>query len=140
MSYLKYPSRYLTWTLPLTVPPMGAVRQNKRSLYSKDPARRKAIQLYYAYCDELRLQAKLNHFTLMDDMGFEFHFTMPPSWSHQKRAKMIGHRMRSKPDWDNCIKALMDALCKNDEKISGCCGVRKIWGLENKIVIYKEIG
>jgi Holliday junction resolvase RusA-like endonuclease len=45
-----------------------------------------------------------------------FVMPMPPSWSKKKREQHDGKPHQSKPDCDNMLKALMDALFDDDAR------------------------
>lgn len=45
------------------------------------------------------------------------YFEMPSSWSEAKRKAHAGQPHRVKPDVDNVLKALMDALIANDQVV-----------------------
>jgi Holliday junction resolvase RusA-like endonuclease len=61
---------------------------------------------------------------------------MPDSWSEKKCKVFDGkpHQSDRGPDLDNFLKALGDALYKNDSCIWDV-HVRKIWGYDGKIII-----
>jgi Holliday junction resolvase RusA-like endonuclease len=59
---------------------------------------------------------------------------MPASWSQKKRAVMNGQAHQQKPDVDNMIKALMDALYAEDAHIWDL-RVTKLWGESGQILI-----
>ncbi len=82
---------------------------------------------------------------LCDAQGFElikygwsayFYFPMPVRWSKKKKRIMLGQHKESKPDYDNCLKGLTDALGKKrgevthripDEKVGQISGTGKFW-------------
>lgn len=67
-----------------------------------------------------------------------FILPMPTSWSKKKRAVMNGQAHQQKPDVDNMIKALMDALYVDDAHIWDL-RVTKLWGESGQILI-SDIG
>lgn len=95
---------------------------------------RPAVMRYRAFCDHARL-LKIE----LPEQGAHVTFVlpMPKSWSAKKKAQMNGQPHQSKPDADNMLKALCDALHSDD---SGIWDVRitKVWGYEGQIVIRKE--
>jgi Holliday junction resolvase RusA-like endonuclease len=94
--------------------------------------KRPETQRYWAFCDEVRLKK----------VAFEnachviFVLPMPESWSKKKRLEMDGQPHQSKPDSDNLIKALGDALYSDDSHLWHYA-VTKIWGVEGQIRIVK---
>lgn len=59
-----------------------------------------------------------------DSIGFEMpedafsviiYFPMPKSWTKKKKAIMAGLRHKSRPDFDNCIKGIVDAIYYKDK-------------------------
>jgi Holliday junction resolvase RusA-like endonuclease len=59
---------------------------------------------------------------------------VPASWSKKKQAAAIGRYAKPKPDADNILGAVMDALFEDDDRvISVFC--EKVWGAEHALVI-----
>lgn len=69
---------------------------------------------YFAFRDEVRASGM----TLSDGCTIIFHMPMPKSWSKKKRDAMRGEYHRQKIDVDNAIKAVLDALYKDDSHIA----------------------
>jgi Holliday junction resolvase RusA-like endonuclease len=77
---------------------------------------------YRAWCDELRAflhnegltRATLDEVTMI---GFKCYIKFPDSYSKKKRAELAGQPHMEKPDIDNILKGLMDALLKDDKKV-----------------------
>ena len=86
-----------------------------------------------------KAHCKLLDFKLPDE-AFHIHFIlpMPDSWSKKKRAEMLGKPHKQKPDIDNMLKAVFDAIYDTDEHINDC-RVSKWWG-EEPCIIVQEIG
>ncbi|MBM7346076.1 Holliday junction resolvase RusA-like endonuclease [Pantoea coffeiphila] len=63
-----------------------------------------------------------------------FVLPMPASWSRKKRAASAGQPHQQKPDVDNLMKALMDALFADDSSVWDF-RVSKIWGETGSIRI-----
>lgn len=92
---------------------------------------RDCVVRYHAFKDECRrLGIKVNcsrdHVT--------FILPMPTSWSEKKKANMDGKAHQLKPDMDNLLKALWDAILEQDCGIWDC-RVTKLWGRTGKIII-----
>jgi len=97
---------------PIYVTPMGAVRMTQRSKW-KDTA----AQKYLAYKSQIGYAAR-KHITHPIDQPVKvtlaFYYPIPKSWSKTKRADANDHGIvpAVKPDIDNCIKGVFDALNK----------------------------
>lgn len=55
-----------------------------------------------------------------------FFVPMPKSWTIKKKKKMNGKPHQSRPDIDNFLKALFDAVCDEDSHIHTVCA-KKVW-------------
>ena len=66
---------------------------------------------------------------------------MPKSWSNKKRTELESKRCisRKKPDIDNCMKSVMDALnglaYTDDSQVTDTGNCKKIWGQKEGVVI-----
>ncbi|WES88797.1 RusA family crossover junction endodeoxyribonuclease [Dickeya fangzhongdai] len=109
------------------ITPTGKPRMTQRDKWQKRPP----VLRYRAFCDEVRL----NKITLP---GGGWHVTfvipMPASWSKKKRAEFNGKPHQAKPDCDNLLKALMDAIFDDDAHIWDV-RVSKVWGEAGQIII-----
>lgn len=110
--------------------PMGAPRMTRADAW-RVPVR-DCVSRYRAFKDEVRLRGV----SLVNGDGVVFVMPMPPSWSKKKKAKMCGQWCQSKPDLDNLLKALMDALFQDDAHIAELSKLRKEWGYTGEIRIY----
>ena len=93
--------------------------------------KRPAVLRYRAFCDEVRAHGvRLPE----SDAHIIFHMPMPSSWSQRKRKEMIGQPHQQRPDLDNLIKALGDAVHVED---SGLWDYRatKVWAETGAIEI-----
>lgn len=109
------------------ITPMGKPRMTRADKWKK----RDVVLRYRAFCDEVRLNG-----LVMPEAGGHITFVipMPASWSLKKRAAMSGRAHQQKPDVDNMIKALMDALFTDDAHIWDV-RVTKRWGETGQILI-----
>lgn len=93
--------------------------------------KRDCVLRYRAYCDEVRARK-----VYLPEHGARVTFIlpMPKSWSAKKKTAMAGTPHQQKPDNDNLLKALCDALYADD---SGIWDVRitKLWGYDGEIII-----
>ncbi|MGQ0329406.1 RusA family crossover junction endodeoxyribonuclease [Citrobacter portucalensis] len=110
---------------PIT--PVGKPRMTCADKWKKRPE----VLRYRAFCDEVRLQGiELPE----SDAHVTFILPMPASWSKKKRADFNGKPHQIKPDFDNMMKALMDAIYENDAHIWDA-RVSKLWGETGRIII-----
>jgi Holliday junction resolvase RusA-like endonuclease len=97
--------------------------------------KRPEVERYWKWCDALRGFASKARFVLPDHGAhITFYFAMPPSWSNKKKNEMRGRPHQSKPDWDNCAKAVCDGLLGEDKTIWNIT-VTKLWADEGSIQI-----
>ncbi|ENG6107614.1 RusA family crossover junction endodeoxyribonuclease [Serratia liquefaciens] len=110
--------------------PIPKPRQTQRDRWAQRPP----VLRYRAFCDEVRL-----HRISLPESGYHVTFVlpMPPSWSKKKRTEMAGKPHQQKPDADNLLKALMDAIYSEDCAVWDV-RVTKRWGNAGEIII-KEI-
>lgn len=66
-----------------------------------------------------------------------FLMPMPKSWSSIARARMVGTRHEQAPDCDNLLKAILDALWKDDAHIWTIIPV-KVWSVQPGIYIERR--
>lgn len=94
--------------------------------------RRKCVVSYRDWCDNLRL--------LMGDRELPrayqvtFVVPMPKSWSAKKKAAMDGQPHQQRPDLDNYLKSLNDALCDEDSHFWQIHATKR-WGYKGFIEI-----
>ena len=110
--------------------PMGAVRQTKRDKWKKRPV----VERYHQFRDDLRYACKSNNFELGDTFEIIFYIPMPKSWSKKKMIKMYDTPHNQKPDIDNLVKAVMDALMTDDKKVWKILAEKR-WAFEGEIYI-----
>ncbi|WP_316506275.1 RusA family crossover junction endodeoxyribonuclease [Klebsiella grimontii] len=113
------------------ITPIGKPRMSRADKWKQRPA----VMRYRAFCDEARMR-KIH----LPESGAHVTFVMPmpQSWSQKKRAAMNNKPHQQKPDTDNMIKALMDALFEDDAHIWDF-RVTKLWGVTGQILI-SDIG
>jgi len=100
----------------VAVEPMGKPRMTQRDMWKQRPA----VMRYRAYCDVIRAAAGVaDKVTVRGPVGLivTAYFTMPRSWSERERAKLGGTAHTQKPDADNILKGVADALFENDEMV-----------------------
>lgn len=113
---------------PIT--PVAKPRMTQRDRWKK----RRIVQRYRAFKDECRLRGV----TVPEHGGsVTFVLPMPKSWSKAMRDAMNERPHQQKPDVDNLLKGLLDAVYGED------CGVwdirvRKRWGVMGEIMVTYE--
>jgi Holliday junction resolvase RusA-like endonuclease len=111
-----------------TVPgePVGKPRMTRRDKWQK----RDCVLRYRDYCDRIRAAAQeISH--IPDKIEAFVYIAMPPSWSQRKKKEMAGHPHRTKPDGDNLLKAVCDALFEEDS-VLWSKHVEKFWCWEGQ--------
>lgn len=120
-------------TREVIINPMGAVRQTRADAWKKRPV----VVRYWQYKAELR--RLLPEYTIPAcGLSLQFHLKMPDSWSKKKRGEMNGKPHQQKPDIDNLVKGVLDALCEDDEYIWHLGSMAKFWAEEGKIIFKEE--
>lgn len=115
-------------TRTFDVTPMGKPRMTQRDKWQQRPV----VLRYRALCDEIRAQA--TGFTVADALALHFTLPMPKSWSKKKRLALVGQPHQSKPDVDNLVKAVLDALLPDDSRVH-TVHATKTWGESGSITI-----
>jgi Holliday junction resolvase RusA-like endonuclease len=109
------------------ITPIGKPRMTRADKWKQRPE----VMRYRVFCDEARLR---NVHLPESGAHVTFVMPMPPSWSKKKREAFNGQPHKSKPDCDNMLKALMDALFDDDSSIWDC-RITKLWGEKGQIII-----
>ena len=105
--------------------PVPKPRMTQRDKWAK----RDCVVNYYAYKDDLILQAQTadgGPFELPNEFRVVFGVPFPRSYSKKKREKLLGQAHQVKPDVDNYLKGLMDAFKASDSDVWHV-DVKKIW-------------
>jgi Holliday junction resolvase RusA-like endonuclease len=101
---------------------------------------RPVVDHYYAFKDQIRLQA--NIMGLRDLPGeiesITFIIPMADSWKEAKKIKYDKSPHQQTPDLDNLNKALFDSLNVEDKNIWYVGKNKKVWGRSGKIIIEIE--
>lgn len=113
--------------LTYEITPMGAPRMTRADKWR----RRDCVERYFAFKDLV----KAHQVTLFNGDAITFVLPMPASWSKKKRLEMDGQLHKQKPDLDNMLKALMDALFGDDCHIADLGRLKKVWGQAGAISI-----
>ena len=99
--------------------------------------KRKTVIDYWEYKKLIRLQANLQglEFLPIEINRIDFFLPMPKTWSKKKKIEMNGKLHTQRPDLDNLLKGLQDALCTEDSHIAEINGLSKSWSFEPLIRI-----
>ncbi|MNW48662.1 Endodeoxyribonuclease RusA [compost metagenome] len=125
-------------TFEVNITPMGAVRMTQRSKW-KNPS----AQNYLTYKTKIGyLARKKFDKPLSGPVGTEigFYYPVPQSWSKKKRDEALKGKLFPivKPDIDNCVKGIFDALNKiawqDDNRVVALI-TRKYYSERPRIVI-----
>lgn len=114
----------------INVDPMGKPRMTRRDKWKKRPV----VTKYNGYKDIINLNMKWD---IGDVLDIHFIMPMPKSWSKKKKEEMNGKPHKNKPDLDNLIKGVKDAVLKEDSHVWKYIEPTKRWGYEGKIIIQK---
>jgi len=95
-------------------PAMAAPRQCRSDLWKP----RACVLRYRAWRDVLKAQVKDELLRDVIAIGVHFKIRMPDSWSQKKMDSLDGKFHRQKPDEDNLLKGVKDALILHDEKVA----------------------
>ena len=113
----------------LEVAPFAKPRMTQRDRWAK----RQIVKDYFAFRDTVKQEIKRllalqnnNDKKSWEELDICFFIPMPKSWSKKKRSAMAGTPHKQRPDLDNYIKGLLDALLEEDCKVWRI-SARKIW-------------
>ena len=113
------------------IDPMPKPRMTRSDAWKKRPC----VLAYWAWKKELLL--KLGRKTFFQDglLHVKFFISIPTSWSIKKQQAMRGQPHQQKPDLDNLVKALQDALCVSDAHIYEI-HAKKLWADQGSIEFF----
>jgi len=112
--------------LDLRITPVPKPRMTRRDKWAKRPA----VTRYFAYRDDIRAAAKGIPGRIFR-VDVQFHMPFPKSWSKKRReeASRLGGLHQAKPDLDNLVKGLLDALTSEDSTV-GVINAAKYWSYD----------
>lgn len=126
------PTQRMHWVIE----PMGKVRMTQSDKWKKGPKMRPVVRRYWAYHDRLRELGV----TVENGDEVHFHIQMPKSWSKSKKALHDGTPCLSKPDTDNLVGGLVDAVHENDAHIWWYRDTSKRWTSKpSSIIIIRRV-
>jgi|TARA_R110000823_G_scaffold149486_1_gene280253 Holliday junction resolvase RusA-like endonuclease len=110
---------------------MAKPRMTQADSWKKRPI----VLKYWEYKDDIKNWAVESNFNLGNEIYCVFNIPMPPSWSKKKKEEMLGKNHQQRPDIDNLLKGLMDALLEEDSHIHTVYA-NKVWSDEGSIDFY----
>lgn len=128
-------------------------RIEKKGKVGGNLRRKRQLEKYNAYKEEIRYWSDKNNFTFpIGYFAIWFYVPFPKSWRKKKRLDMLSIPHKNTPDLDNMLKALFDAIMPRRNRISGevgsddrkihCYAAFKIWCYEDDakidIIEYSE--
>ncbi len=120
-----------TQAVTIHTKPVGAPRQSRRDTWAPRPC----VLAYRAFRDKIRLAfGAVPPAETVEEIVVIAEFAMPATWSAKRLGQMLGRKKRTKPDGDNVLKAVIDALWDQDSAI-GDCTVRRRWGVTDAVTI-----
>lgn len=125
------------------IDPIGAPRLTRRDAIFTDPnhidpkkRQRPAVTRYWIYKRQLEAIAVGSKFTMPESHFHIFcYMEMPQSWNKKKKQESVGYPHKQRPDSDNILKGIQDALCSEDSYIWDV-RITKIWAWKGSIEIY----
>ena len=93
---------------------------------------RPCVQRYWAFKDEVQVRGVRVPF---GGAHVTFVLPMPKSWSKGKKRIMDGKPHRAKPDIDNLLKGLLDAVYPDDDSAVWDIRATKRWGEQGMILL-----
>lgn len=96
--------------------------------------KRKCVTDYWAFKNHVNLQANVAGYKMPNEISIEFRIPIPKS---RKKDLKPGDTHQQKPDLDNLIKAVKDALLPEDSTVYKYGSMKKVWWSEPEIVFFK---
>ena len=111
------------------ITPVAKPRQTRSDKWKQRPA----VMRYRAFADKVRAAG----LKIGETLNVVFYMPMPKSWSKRKREKMRCEPHQQKPDIDNLVKALLDAVLDDDSHVYEIRAV-KFWDEVGSFTILGE--
>jgi Holliday junction resolvase RusA-like endonuclease len=120
------------------ITPNAKVRSMKSDIWKKRPC-------WVKYCAFKDTVQKMG-ITFESGDHVVFHFSMPLCWSKKKKEKMLGKPHEQRPDLDNLIGGLWDAIFtsserggKGDQHVHTVGSMQKVWAPKDAIEIGRPV-
>lgn len=111
------------------ITPVAKPRQTRSDKWKQRPA----VMRYRKFADEVRAAGV----EIGDTLNVVFYLPMPASWGKRKRNEMHLQPHQQKPDIDNLVKALLDAVLDDDSHVYEIRAV-KFWDEVGSFFILEE--
>lgn len=116
-----------------SIPPLAKPRQSQRDKWM----RRGCVIKYRAYADEVR--RRIEPAVLYGLPSVIFVLPFPASKTSRFKLDNAGKPHENKPDLDNLIKGLMDALLPGSDSLVHSLSAVKVWGYHGCIGIGQDL-
>lgn len=114
------------------ITPIQAPRMTRADAWKKRPI----VLKYRKFRDDVNELMAETPLKQIDTLTADFFLPMPPSWSNKKKLAMAETPHQQKPDIDNFVKGLLDAIFREgDDCRVYSVHARKFWSFEGKIEI-----
>ena len=120
----------------IAITPKPKPRMTQRDKYMK--LQSNTVKTYFEWCNAVKVLLLQQGLRQIPDEVSKLYFfmPMPKSWSKKMRKEMEGQLHKQTPDLDNMLKALLDAMNKDDKSFSHVRnGFGKIWSESAGILI-----
>jgi Holliday junction resolvase RusA-like endonuclease len=114
----------------IPVAPVSKPRMTQRDRWAK----RSCVERYWSFKDIVKSAMDVWDFTPSDMLHIVFYVPMPKSWTGRKYSEMLGKPHKQKPDIDNFVKGLLDAMLVDDAGIHTVFAT-KIWSIHGGVQI-----
>ena len=104
------------------IDPLPKPRMTRADRWKKRPC----VIRYWEYKTELQAKLDICGIEIDDVIKVEFGVPMPKSWSKKKKKEIDQKPHQQRPDVDNLMKGLMDALFQEDSHIH-TIHAKKVW-------------
>lgn len=111
----------------IPVNPIAKPRMTQRDRWKQRPC----VVRYRNYKDVLRDALP----PIADACGMEFAIPMPASWSKKRKTEMSGCPHQQRPDIDNLVKGVLDAVLTEDAHVHTVFA-SKVWGYEGSLTVW----
>jgi len=112
--------------------PITPVPKPRMTQRDKRGDKRPSVARYHAFKDEVALR-KVE--VPISGAKIMFILPMPRTWSKKRKDAMDAMPHQQKPDLDNLLKALLDAVYSDDSRVWHIADLSKSWGYKGSILI-----
>lgn len=112
--------------------PVPAPRQTRRDIWNPRPC----VLRYRTFKDVVRMSCPKPISQCPTSLDCTFFIPMPQSWSDKKKKKMLNTPCRVRPDVDNLLKAIADALWPDGDGMIHVMIGKKVWANPGQGKVY----